>query len=144
MGFAKTFFILITLSGDVWVGQWQKITMSQNRLTQNLIRNVIIPHHKSHTYVILRHGVKAQNNSLKPSQNEVCVRANHLYIDIIQVSNNTERMSFESIIIMNKVFGILFVILVLVSAPNWGTTFKDGKISPVQPQVLMLADKRVF
>ena len=52
--------------------------------------------------------------------------------------------SLDSIIIMNKVFEILFGIIVLASSPSWGTTFKDGKISPVQPQVLMLADKRVF
>ena len=49
----------------------------------------------------------------------------------------------DSIINMNKVFGILLGLIVLASSPSWGTTFKDGKISPVQSQVLMLADKRV-
>jgi hypothetical protein len=44
---------------------------------------------------------------------------------------------------MNKVFGILLGFIVFASSPSWGTTFKDGKISPVQSQVLMLADKRV-
>ena len=48
----------------------------------------------------------------------------------------------DSVINMNKVFGILGLIT-LAYTPSWGTTFKDGKISPVQPQVLMLADKRV-
>ena len=49
----------------------------------------------------------------------------------------------DSVINMNKVFGILLGLVVLASSASWGTTFKDGKISPVQPQVLVLADKRV-
>jgi len=42
---------------------------------------------------------------------------------------------------MNKVFGILFGIIGLTSSPSWGTTFKDVRISPIQHQVLMRADK---
>ena len=35
-------------------------------------------------------------------------------------------------------------IMVLAPSPSWGTTFKDGKISPVQPQCLCMLINEYF